>query len=145
MLDFLLFKAGHLDFFEPQEFYKCDLSAYEHWLTELGKVAQAGCHMKDGKILYLSAFSEIVPGTWEVMIIPSVHLPRYAKSIVKDIKQWLDTIHVAKEARRIQTWGEPNDLIDRWLAHLGFTCEGTLRQYDATGDKRIWARVWQYQ
>lgn len=142
MLEFSIFESEHLNHFEPQPFYKNDLPAYEEWLKQLAKVAQAGVHMKDGKMLYLSAFSEIVPGTWEVMIIPSVHLPRYAKSIVKDIKAWLDAIHEAKSARRIQTWGEANDLIDRWLKHLGFTCEGTLRQYDAEGDKRIWAKVW---
>jgi hypothetical protein len=142
MLNFVTFQKGHLDFFAANKGYEGEAEVYADYLDKLGMLAQAGTHLIDGKILYLSGYWEQVPGNWEVVIIPSIHVPQYPVSTVKDIRLWLKFIREQKQARRIQTWGEPNELIDRWLECLGFTCEGTMRQYSTDGDKRIWAKVW---
>lgn len=142
MLDFQMFRKEHLESFVPNKGYEGYIEPYADYLELQGKIGQAAAHYANGKIVYLSNFFEVVPGTIEVMIIPSINLPRYIKSVIKDIRDWLNAIMQAKSARRLQTWGDANELIDRWLTCLGFTCEGTLKKYSVEGDKRIWA-IWQ--
>ncbi len=142
MLDFETFKKEHLDSFEPNHGYEGHAEIFASHMNDLGLLAQSGTHYIDGKIIYLSAYWQVVPGNWEVFIIPSIHLPRYIKSVVKDIRLWLRSIQEKHGARRIQAWGDANSIIDRWLSCLGFACEGTLKYYDSDGDKRIWSMTW---
>lgn len=144
MLDFVTFQAAHADLFEPAEAYKDFPALYAPMLDRLGAIAQAGTHMIDKRIMYLSGFYEVLPGNWEVIIIPSIHLPNHKKAIIKDIRMWLKAIHEKTGCRRLQTYGEPTDLQDRWLTCLGFKCDGTMPEYDVDGDKRMWSiTTWQ--
>lgn len=139
MLEFTTFKKGHLDFFEVADAYEGLPEIYAEMLDQLGQVAQAGTHLIDGKIVYISGYYERLPGNWEVVIIPSKHLPKYAKSIIRDIRLWLHAIKMKTRARRLQTYGEPTEKQDRWLKCLGFTCDGLLPMYDIDGDKKLWS------
>lgn len=139
MLEFTTFKRGHLDFFQAAEMYQDLPDLYVDLLDQLGMLAQAGTHIIDGKIIYISGYYERLPGNWEVVIIPSVHLPRYAKAVVKDIRGWLRAIKKKTGARRLQTYGEPTEKQRRWLRCLGFTCDALLPMYDLDGDKELWS------
>jgi hypothetical protein len=142
-LDWELFTRSHLDSFVPNKGYEDYADPYTEWMERQADFGQAGAHFIDGQIVYLSAYFEVVQGTWEVLIIPSIHLPKYIRIVIPDIRLHLKAIQWRHQARRLQTWGDANDVIDRWLKCLGFVCEGTLRQYSIEGDKRIWAITWQ--
>lgn len=132
------FQAGHLDFFEPAKGYEGQAEVYSDFLERLGLLCQAASHVIDGKVIFISSSERITATTWEVMIIPSVHLPRYIKSAVKDIRIWLDIFKEKDGTKRIQTWGYPTDLSKRWLTYLGFEYESTMPYYDEEGDKEVW-------
>jgi len=139
MLEFTTFKRGHLDFFEVADAYEGLPEIYADMLDQLGQVAQAGTNMSDGEIVYIAGYYERLAGNWEVVIIPSKHLPKYAKSIIKVVRLGLHAIKMRTGARRLQTYGEPTEKQDRWLKCLGFTCDGLLPMYDIDGDKKLWS------
>ena len=144
MLEFIPFKKGHLDFFEPSEQYADLPQIYAEFLDRLGVPVQAASHMKDGKILYISGYYEKLPGNFECVIIPSKHLPDYKFAVIRDIRMWLGIIQKKHNPRRMQTFGENTKQSKKWLTLLGFEFEGLLRQYDEDGDKTSWSIIpWQ--
>lgn len=139
----LTFRKGHVDFFKAKEGQEGLAEAYANHLDSLGEIAQAGTHMIDGNIIFFSGFWEKAPGVWEVVIIPSVHLVKHKKAVIKNIRVWLQYIREHFHARRIQTYGLPeNPVMDRWLRCLGFTFEATLKCYDVEGDATLWRMIW---
>lgn len=141
MLDFIPFKKGHLDFFEPSEQYADLPQIYADFLDTLGPSVQAGSVMKDGKIIYIAGYYEKLPGNFECVVIPSIHLPDYKFAVIRNIRMWLGVIQKKHDARRLQTYGEPTEQSAKWLRLLGFEYEGLLRQYDSDGDKTMWSII----
>ena len=123
------FHESHLDVFNVTASHKkeCWLAA-KQW-DALGKMLQAGTHMIDGRILYISAYLVLLPGVLEVWMHPSIYVPHYKLAVVRHVKFWLEYIAEEHKARRLQTYGANTPESDRWLSFLGFEREGVLHSY----------------
>lgn len=91
----------------------------------------------------LQGFYEFMPGILQVWAIPStnihIHLKEYIR-VYRDLMQ----IYFEEDSkiRRVQTWSVDDDLHNRWMEHVGFECEGTMKNFSHTGrDYKMWAVV----
>lgn len=120
----------------------------ERQLMDIGMmeaiIDNSTCHTvfaPDGKIIAIMGFHELWAGVIEVFVIPSVHLPKYGKTIVRLAKTHLSNLFKVLDIHRIQSASRATPQIDKWMQVLGFTCEGTMVGYSPGGtDYRMWAR-----
>lgn len=83
-------------------------------------------------------------GVINVFVIPSRHVQRYAKTFLRVVRSELEALwdDPFLKLHRMETKSLANDETDRWMAWLGFQCEGTMVAYSADRKPyRIWARV----
>ncbi len=133
------FREAHLDIFHVADSHRADCWAAAKQWHHLGSLLQAGSHMIDGRIVYISCFIPTTPGVVEVWMHPSIYVPQYKLAVIKHVKWWLQDVAERCNARRIQTWGDTSAQSDRWLAYLGFKCEGVLQSFRPDGGP---ASVW---
>lgn len=136
------FREAHLDIFHvaPSHKDECYRSAKE-W-AQLGAIIQAGTHMIDGKILYISAYVHVIPGVLEVFSHPSIYVPDYKFAMARHLKWWIQYEAQTHNSRRVQTYGSNTPESDRWLRYLGFEKEGVLHSFLPNGGSTaIWGLV----
>jgi hypothetical protein len=95
------------------------------------------------KIICLACHTRNATGFVEVFITPSCDVKSYALRFQKMCKAYIKRIEEdTPKFRRMETRSLANEATDRWMESLGFTCEGTHRNYAPDGsDYRTWARV----
>lgn len=134
------FREAHVDLFEPAADCAEQFNKAVPFLVELGKPGQCGIHMLRGRILYVGGWYDIAPGVAELFIYPSIYAVPHAKSFFSHARWWVN--YLKSNYRRLQCWGEDTDVSKRWLARLGFTQEGTLKNFAGEGiDMLIWGKV----
>lgn len=83
---------------------------------------------------------EVWPGVWEVFIVPDTKMPKYIKHVLRLAKEKLN--EWMKEAHRLQTSSVDDARHTNFMEHLGFECEGTMRQFTPLKrDYKMWARI----
>ena len=141
--------------YDPQKLLEIDVRLHERQVTEVTSLlcmckelaAQEQCASlvaEDGTVVAILGYIKLWQGCLEVFIVPSEHVAKYAKGFVQAVKHHLAEIQERENAHRLQTasWAELQT--DSWMSHLGFTCEGTLRQYTKNRlDYRMWAKYGQ--
>lgn len=97
--------------------------------------------MHDGRILGIVAAIEMWQGVYDVAVFPSVHVPNYALTFVRAVKEVLKDPRL-DAAHRLQTCSLADDQTNKWMTILGFEYEGKLRKYTKNKDSyRMWAIV----
>lgn len=136
------FQESHLDIFRVAEAHRDACWGASKIWHQLGTAHQAGTHMLDGRILYISGYLNIMPGVVELWMHPSIYVPGNRIKAARHVKWWIGHIAREQEARRVQTWGDCSEEADRWLTFLGFKCEGVLESYGPDGKSAsIWGMV----
>lgn len=139
-LNVVAFEPWHMDHIQMRQ----------HEVTHLDKVtisavatmSRAVTMFMDELIVTIIGMMEIAPGVAEVFLVPSIYLPKFRFSVLRELKLFLAMVDVEFGLHRIQTCSLANEQTDRWMEYLGFECEGTLRQF--TFDKldyRMWSRL----
>ena len=94
------------------------------------------------KILGSYGYFDILPGVCEVWVIPSKWIKKHGLVFARKIKKALKDLDKHLKFRRVQATSLADNYHERFFEFLGFTCEGTLRKYEADGrDAFMWARV----
>ncbi|MBX9688200.1 MAG: hypothetical protein K2X27_15940 [Candidatus Obscuribacterales bacterium] len=134
------FRESHADLFESAPAYAEHYKAFMPLLIGLGKIDQCGSNILDGRIIYIGGWAEAAPGVAELFIFPSIYAERKAKSFFEHARWWVDFLK--SDYRRLQCWGEDTELSKRWLSRLGFSYEGTLKNYVGEGQNMtIWGKL----
>jgi len=134
------FREGHADIFQcnPE-----DLQQFRNMLpmmSGLGQREQCGSHIVDGRIIYIGGWYDTAPGVAELFIYPSIYTKEYLREYLTDAKWWVQDLK--SKYHRVQCWGDDTEVSKRWLSHLGFVYEGTLRSYTMDGRSMlIWGLV----
>ena len=92
------------------------------------------------EIVFCGGVQEIMPNVGEAWLMYSVK----GRNYINSFKTAKDLLHQAKRRfKRIQATADPvNKAYSRFLEHLGFTYEGTLRKYGVNGqDMRMYSIV----
>ena len=137
------FLREHLTLLDAREYEKKNVLPYVNsaFLTAMETSGWSYTLVQDGRIVTCIGAIQLWPGVWEVWQIPSIYVPRYAKSYCQTIKGLLDVRALGLGAWRLQTHSPADELHDRWMAFIGFECEGTMKEYTRNKiDHRIWAR-----
>lgn len=93
-----------------------------------------------GQIIAVGGWVRMWPGVFEVVVLPGKSVPRFSKSFYKASKAGIATLLKDTSVHRIQTCSLSDDQTDGYMAHLGFTYEGTLVKYtQAKQDYKMWA------
>lgn len=79
----------------------------------------------------------------EAWTLPSKLFYRHIKGCYKEIKNILESIAREHKLIRVQSMIHPSlEVGDRWMRHLGFQYEGTLRAFSPLNeDMRIFSRI----
>lgn len=96
--------------------------------------AEAGTFLYDGRVLCCAGFKEIWTGVLEGWVIPSVWVKTAPISFAKYIKRYVESIAKTFKVHRFQSPAIDDELHERFMTFLGFSKEGTMRQY--THDKK---------
>lgn len=138
--------------YDPQKLFEIDVRLHERQVTE---VVDLLCMCKDlmadrkcatlvsaeGVVVAALGYLKLWEGCLEVFIVPSVHVEKHAIGFIKAVKHHLADIQERENAHRMQSASWADLQTDSWMSHLGFTCEGTLRQYTKNRlDYRMWAK-----
>lgn len=134
------FKPAHLDLIEVREADQIHIGAEQ--MQYVAEAGMSGTVFYDGRVLGIIGWYEHWDGVYEIFMIPSIYVRKYAKTLIPIIKQYLDSLFTVHGAHRLQSTAWATDEMDRWMEYIGFRCEGTLAQYTKNKvDYRIWARV----
>lgn len=140
----VVYKPDHFDLLEIREREVGSMGIIGKAKEKMAALSQVGnCFTMifDGKILGVVGWFELWPGVCELFVLPTIHLPGAGRVFAKAMKKYLFSFEKVKNARRIQITSVKDELHIRWLTWLGFTIEGTLKQYGPNGeDFLMWAR-----
>lgn len=106
-----------------------------------GSIAFTG--IIDGRIVCCGGVLPYHNGNAEIWLVPSIWIKQYAAMFAKELYKWLMRIRRDLALTRMQTFCQIDELHDRWMTFLGFTCEGVVRKYHNGNDYKIWGRVWE--
>lgn len=133
--------AGHLDLLEYREQdTRFGEPFYAERIKTLVEYATTGTVVSDGRIIGVIGYMIMWPGVAEVYLIPSKYLPEYALPFARLVKRYLASIVSSHNLHRLQTASPSDELHDQWMTFLGFTCEGTLKEFTQhKQDYKQWA------
>lgn len=98
--------------------------------------------VRGSTIIAIMGFYELWPGTIEVWVLPSIHIPEYAKSYLRHVKRYINNIKKTFKPHRMQTMAINDELHDKWMGFLGFKKEGIIEKYSADKvDYAMWALI----
>lgn len=91
----------------------------------------------------LQGFYDFMPGILHVWAIPDKNIHMYIKEYLRVYRDMMEIFFENNpRIRRVQTWSVNDDLHNRWMEHVGFKYEGTMKNFSRTGrDYNIWAVV----
>lgn len=135
------FKKQHLDLMMLRD-HEDRLFANEGIVAALeGSIAEVA--IADGIPVCAYGIAPYLGDMAEVWLIPSVYTKDYAVKLARDTREWLEEMHIDLKIRRMETLCLDDDLHNRWMAFLGFECEGVKRQYYNGVDYKMWGRIWE--
>lgn len=139
-----IFHVKHLEIMEIRNLEKESIMQNSKILEGLqihsGKM-DAITLIHEGRIIACMGFMEILPGIADVWLIPSIYVPKVPKLFLREVRQYLDAVIEALGFHRLQTVGRTDAYHTRWMEYLGFTCEGTMKNYHQKQDYYMWART----
>lgn len=103
---------------------------------------EAGTFSLDGRIIFAAGVMQLWPGVLEGWIIPTIYVPDYPVWFVKKIKGYFEAFAETFKCHRFQTYTFSDEQHEKWMELLGFTKEGTLKEYSHNKkDYSIFARA----
>lgn len=138
-------KPEYFDLLELRDNERADLerdpASIDKALSLIG-ISNSCTLLYNGVVLAIMGYYELWPGVIEVWVLPSKHIPKYARPYLRIVKRYINGISEHCNAHRLQTSAISDALHDRWMSYLGFESEGVMRKYTATGtDYTMWARL----
>lgn len=133
---------------KPSDVYEMTIREHDRELLQKGVIAhfitigeyETLIDNETDSILGIGGAHELWEGVAEVLIVPSDKLCDHGKILCRIAKRRLDLFQ--EKYHRLQTSSLADPKTDKWMEHLGFECEGTLKAYSANKDDyRMWARV----
>lgn len=112
--------------------------------AEIASCQHAYSGFDDGELFVCAGIMPIWPGSWRAWaMIGQRTTARQMLTLHRNVSGWLKRIQTSDDFRRIETTARADSPAAlRWLAMLGFECEGHLRRYDADGnDHKIFSRI----
>jgi len=110
-------------------------------LDYYASLGHAYTFLDGGKIITCLGWVPLWPGVYEIWQIPSSHIIERKIEYVKVLKDFLLTYAQKLKVHRAQTHSIADVFHDAYMVHLGFECEGTLREYSQfKEDYRLWSR-----
>jgi hypothetical protein len=142
------FKMEHWDLLELRQHEAECLALDPVSRGKVAMLAQAGTGgtvFHDGRIIGVIGYIERWPGNFEVWAFPSIHVPKYQTVWLKTAKKYLRCVIRDFNPVRIQSPALCDDLHDRWMEFLEFTCESVpMKKYFPNGKSaRMWGRVFE--
>lgn len=134
--------------FEDDDVWNIHLRPHEQMLLNRGylitvptfKNSGLWTLLYEGNILAFIGYFEKWDSVYQVFVIPSVYTTRCRRKYLQAVKQHLENLKPVTRYHRLQTesWDDP--ITNHWMEFLGFTCEGTLKQFAADkSDYKMWA------
>ncbi len=133
-------KYEHLDKFEMRLHEQRNMPSINLELVVNNSVADALID-KDGDVMAIIGFFIMWKGVAEVFAIPSKRVSDCGFRYVRHVIRELDRIMIENDIRRIQTTSLDDEQTNKWMTLLGFTKEGTMKEYtEEKHDYNVWAR-----
>lgn len=136
--------------FEPAHLLGMQLREHEAERLDLEKLVavafagQAQTIYVNGEAVCIIGYYHIFPSVIELFVVPTVRMPAYALTVIRELKMFLDMLKTDPflKVHRIQTASIADAQTDKWMRLFGFQCEGTLRQFTEDRlDYRMWSII----
>ena len=115
---------------------------FELKLEEVEKLRSAMTLTYDGIVLGIVGHVQVIPGTYEVWLIPSEYISSHSLAFAKLLSYYIREIMPTFDWHRLQMVSPEDGLHTRWAKFLGFEEEGTLRQWGHDKkDYTMWSKV----
>ena len=147
MIRRILFKHDHLDILNLHDEYTplLNMDGVRFILKQLPLPNADGLTLvMDDKIVCCFGYLQLFPGVAEVWLLPSVEMRNYSLSVVREVKGYLESTAEVRGWHRIQTVTRDIPQHRKWMEVLGFTEEGTLKQYYQKEDYILSARYFDW-
>lgn len=116
-----------------------DILKYGYAKTLEDSVAITG--IVDGRIVCCGGVNIMAGGNADIWLIPSLHLPRHAKTFIRGLRDWLWGVRKDFQLTRMQTVCLNDDLHNRWMKYLGFEKEGIMKKFHNNTDYVMYGRT----
>lgn len=145
-IEVAMFHPRHLEVAELREHERELLNGIADIEKQLGTLMRnsrvALTFMYGGRVITCAGFVEMWPGVAELWQIPTVHVEKCKLTFAKTLKKYTEGAAKDFGYHRLQTSCPVDPLHDRWMEFLGFTKEGTMKQYTyLKQDYSIFGRV----
>lgn len=98
------------------------------------------------EVLTIVGFLELLPGTYELWQLPSVHIPSDSFTYSRSLADLFEYEASKIKPRRVQSHCLKDGINGRWMKFLGFEKEGLLKAYGPGGeDYEIFGRVFKWE
>jgi len=128
----ITYKKEHIELIDIREreyeYFKITPN-FAQKLGMLEKLHSAMTLLYDEIVLGVVGYVPIVPGTYEVWLIPSSHISTHSLAFAKLLRYYKEEIMPSFEWHRLQMVAPNDELHERWASFLGFQKEGILRQW----------------
>lgn len=139
------FEAAHLELADFGGKYARGYLDVENGLDKikrLGEGSISGTFLYRGRIICFAGVLELWPGVCEVWATPTRYIEDHPVVFCRMMKRYILNVESSFQANRVQTTSIANEEYDKWMTWLGFSCEGTMKNYTGIGnDYRVWARI----
>jgi hypothetical protein len=137
------FRYEHLEVMAIRPFEREMVAVYEDKYRALASTGDGGTIVYEGVILAAFGWVQLWPGTYEVWVIPSIFVARFARVFLRTVRSYVDRLFETHPISRLQSSAIADPLHDHWMRHLGFQNEtpGGMKDYGGEGlDFNLWAR-----
>lgn len=142
MAKIIPFKVEHLEAMDMREHEAALCSDIERLRTiQMGSVACTG--IVDGRIVCCGGVMPFLAGNSSIWLIPSIYIQENVMVFMRELNKWLMQVRADLVLNRMETDCIDDELHNRWMESLGFTCEGTKRKYYLGKDYNVWGRIWE--
>lgn len=98
--------------------------------------------MVEGRIIASCGVVRVHEGCLELWLVATAFLKEHKVLFCKTMRYFIETLVRAMNPHRIQAFSLADELHEDFMIHLGFGCEGTLRQYDdLKRDYKMWSML----
>lgn len=105
---------------------------------ELPQLRRCYAFKKDGYTVAILGGSWISNGVWEVWLFPAADVQNYAKSLVRELKDFTDWVFTRDVHRLQMAVLEQNK---KWAQAIGFQFEGIVKNYHSNKDHFMFIKV----
>jgi len=137
------FHSEHLKLMDmqPYEWEKIYPYLPQDLLDYYASLGHAYTFLKDGRIITCIGWVPLWKGVYEVWQIPSIYIAANKIDFIKTLNEFIEIYAKKLKVHRAQTNSVADEFHDAYMKFLGFTCEGTLKEYSQfKEDYRVWSR-----